>query len=143
MKFHQGLAGLLTLLMPVSTLFYTRCTKWGCDMIPDQPVWKLKAAAMQICEREDTRPDRALDEYDSTNIDAPPPPPPRFHETDFYVGRPISRTVNFSGVDIIELLLVLGNYTIDVQRGDCALSDPRSINSFRLMNPEILEETNY
>jgi cysteine-rich repeat protein len=123
MKFHQGLAGLLTLLMPVATVCYHTVTEWGIDRTPHQPVSELKAAAMQSRESEDTHPDRALDEYNSTDA----PPPPRFTEADFCGGKPISRTVQCGGVDIIELVLVLGNYTIDVQRVNCELLDPESI----------------
>jgi cysteine-rich repeat protein len=127
MKFHQGLAGLLTLLMPVTTVCDTLCnstrkTKWGCDMTPDDDpqAKKLKAAAMKFRILEDAHPDRALDEQNNII-------PPVFTEADFCGGRPITRTIKCGGKDIIELELKNGtNYVIDVQRVDCGNMDPRS-----------------
>jgi hypothetical protein len=52
MKFHQGLAGLLTLLLPFPTVGDT-VTEWGIDMTPDEPVNPDKVVG-------DGRRDRAL-----------------------------------------------------------------------------------
>jgi cysteine-rich repeat protein len=118
MKFHQGLAGLLTLLMPVATVCYTNQTEWGVDLTPHQPVSPGKVGD-----------DRGLRDREMAQIQRPTNDRKRvlLTEDDFCDGTPITRTVPCGGEDVLELELKDGTtYTIDVQRVDCGLLDPKS-----------------
>jgi cysteine-rich repeat protein len=118
MKFHQGLAGLLTSLMPIATVCYTDRTEWGVDYTPHQPVSPGK-----------TGDDRSLRDREMAQIQSLNNGQNRvvLTEDEFCDGRPISRTVPCDGQDVLELELKDGTtYTIDVQRVDCGLLDPRS-----------------
>jgi cysteine-rich repeat protein len=117
MKFHQGLAGLLTLLTPFATVCYTPVTEWGTDLTPYHPVLPGKI------DGDGTRRDREMAQNQRLPMDRRK----LLTEADFCDGTPITRKVPCGGVDIIDLALVQGTtYTIDVQRVDCLSLDPRS-----------------
>jgi cysteine-rich repeat protein len=117
MKFHQGLAGLLTLLMPVATVCYHKVTEWGVDLTPYHPVSPLKVVD-----------DRVQHDREMAQIQHPPTERRKLlTEDDFCDGTPITSTVLCDWFDVIELELKAGTtYTIDVQRVNCELLDPQS-----------------
>jgi cysteine-rich repeat protein len=118
MKFHQGLAGLLTLLFPFAAAV-TDCDRivsdWGEDLTP--------CPAPDELEDDGNRRDRALEQIQHL----PTGRRQLFTQSDFCAGTPITRTVACGEDDIIDLELTAGTtYTIDVQRVDCVRMDPTS-----------------
>jgi cysteine-rich repeat protein len=119
MKFHQGLASLLTLLVPFAAAdgCNRTVTEWGVDLTPCWP--KLKGKF----DDDGQRRDRTLEQIQHLPADRRQ----LFSQADFCDGNPITRTVLCGGEDVIELeLLEATTYTIDVQRVDCELLDPAS-----------------
>jgi hypothetical protein len=85
MKFHQGLAGLLTLLMPVATVCYHKVTEWGVDLTPYHPVSPLKVVD-----------DRVQHDREMAQIQHPPTERRKLlTEDDFCDGTPITLALFF------------------------------------------------
>jgi cysteine-rich repeat protein len=122
MKFHQGIAGLLTLLVPFAAAVA------DCDHIENE--WGRDLTPCEELEDDGNRRDRALEQIQHLPTDRRQlVTQDRFSNEEICDGqqRSIDRTVACGGDDVIELELVAGTtYTIDVQRDDCELMDPTS-----------------
>jgi hypothetical protein len=122
MKFHQGIAGLLTFLVPFAAAVA------DCDRIENE--WGRDLTPCEELEDDGNRRDRALEQIQHTPTDRRQlVTQDRFSNAEICVGlqQSIDRTVECGGDDVIELELVAGTtYTIDVQRDDCILMDPTS-----------------